>query len=61
MPPIECASGASAARRAKLAVIRLFVLAKVEKKNVLIIYAPRRVRERSERCPKGEKGLVWMN
>ena len=48
----QCVSEASATRRAELASNRLFVSPKVEKK-VLIIYAPRKMRERSERNPKG--------
>ncbi len=54
MPPERCVSEASATRRAGLASNRLFIYSKVEKKNVLIIYAPRKMRERSERNPKGE-------
>ena len=54
-PPVRCVNEVSATRTGKFGgACSDLISPKVEKINILIIYAPRKVRERSERNPKGK-------
>ena len=58
-PPRDAGAKRAHNRREEVALGHLLKIPKVEKKNVLIIYAPREMRERSERTTGGENVSVY--